>query len=75
MRIRRGLTALRKTFTIFSLFIMFPFTTVLSLSEFSHGNFGSLPSWKASRNRVALPNLQCKLGLLVFLKFASSVLD
>ena len=44
----------------------FFFTTVLSHLDFSHGEFGLLSLEKASWDRVALPNLRCMLGALVF---------
>ena len=50
----------------FFFFFFFFFATVLSQWDFSHGKFG-LPSLrKASCDRVALSNLRCKLGVLVF---------
>ena len=44
------------------------FTTVLSQRDFSHGKFGLLPPppSKASKDRVALPNLQSILGVSLF---------
>ena len=42
------------------------FTTVLSQWIFSNGKFGLLSPEKASCDRVALPNLRCMLGVLVF---------
>ena len=43
------------------------FTTVFSQWDFSRGKFGLLSPGKSSCDRVALPNLRCKLG--VFLVF------
>ena len=40
--------------------------TVLSHWDFFHGKFGLLSLGKASCDEVALPNLQCTLGVLVF---------
>ena len=42
------------------------FTTVLSQWDFSDGKFGLPSLGKTSCNRVALPNLWCMLGVLVF---------
>ena len=42
------------------------FTTVLFQWDFSHGKSGLLSPGKASCDRVALPNLLCVLGVLVF---------
>ena len=39
---------------------------VLSKWDFSHGKFGLPSTGKASCDRVALPNLRCMLGILVF---------
>ena len=43
------------------------FTAVLSQWDFSHRKFGLPSPGKASCNKVALPNLGCMLGILVFL--------
>ena len=51
---------------VFLIFILFFFRTVLSLWDFSHGKFGLLFPGKARCDRVALPNLRCMLGVLVF---------
>ena len=51
----------------FEFFFFLLFTTVLSEWDFSHGKFGLLSPGKASCDRVALPNLPCMLGVLVFL--------
>ena len=34
--------------------------------DFSHEKFRLLSPWKASYHKVALPMLQCMLGVLVF---------
>ena len=48
------------------LFFDFPQTNVFSHWELSHGKFGSLFPGKAGCYRVALPNLRCLPGVLVF---------
>ena len=53
----------KKLNNMFLLFLL-RFTTVLSHWDFFHGKFGLLSPEKASRDRVALPNLRCKLGVL-----------
>ena len=40
--------------------------TVLSHWDFSHGKFGSFSRRNASCDGIALPNLRCMLGVLVF---------
>ena len=42
------------------------FTAVLSQWDFAHGKVGLPSLGKASCNRVALSNLRCMLGVLVF---------
>ena len=42
------------------------FRTVLSHWDFSHGKFGSFSRRNASCDGIALPNLRCMLGVLVF---------
>ena len=42
-------------------------TTVLSQWDFSYGKLGLSSLGKASYDKVALPNLRCLLGVLVFL--------
>ena len=49
----------------FSFFFLL-FTTGLSQSDLSYGKFGLPSPGKASCDRVALPNLRCMLGVLVF---------
>ena len=56
----------RKPRSAVTLFVNTFFTTVLSQYDFSHGKLRLLFSGKASCNRVALPNLLCILGVLVF---------
>ena len=51
---------------LFNFFFLL-FTTVLSQWDFSHGKFGLPFMWKTSGDRVALPNLGCMLGVIVFL--------
>ena len=52
-------------FYFLKLFLLF--TNALSQWDFSHGKFELLFSpGKASCDRVALPNLRCMLGVLVF---------
>ena len=54
-------------FFFFLFFFLFSFfTSVLSPWDFSRGKFGLLSPGKVSCNRVALPNLLCVLGVLVF---------
>ena len=47
-------------------FFFFFLATVLSQWNFSHGKCGLLSPKNASCDRVALPNLRCMLGVLVF---------
>ena len=51
---------------LFTFFFFLLFTTVLSQWDFFCGKFRLLSLGKASCNRVALPNLLCMLGVLVF---------
>ena len=44
----------------------FLLTAISSHWDFSHGTFGLHSLGKASCDRVALPNLRCMLGVLVF---------
>ena len=54
-------------FSFFSfLFFIFIFYKCMSPWDFSRGKFGLLSPGKVSCNRVALPNLLCVLGVLVF---------
>ena len=58
--------SLRYVVYCFSLYIFL--TTVLSHNDwnFSHGKFGLLSPEKTGCDRVALANLRCMLGALVF---------
>ena len=50
----------------FKYFLYILFTTVLFQWDFSHEKFGLFSPEKDSCDRVALPNLRCTLGVLVF---------
>ena len=52
------------TFIYFSEMNLYNCITVLSQWDFSYGKFGLLSLGKASCDRVALPKLQCMLGVL-----------
>ena len=47
-------------------FFFLLFTTVLSQLDFSHAKYRLPSPGKASCDRVALPNLRCMLGVLLF---------
>ena len=51
---------------IFFFFFLGGELTVLSHWDFSHGKFGSFSRRNASCDGIALPNLRCMLGVLVF---------
>ena len=46
--------------------LFFIYITVLPHLDFAHRKFRLLPPGKASCKRVALPNLRCMLGVLVY---------
>ena len=52
-----------------AVFLFSFFTATLSHWDLSYGKFGLLSPEKASCDRVALPNLGCMLGVLVFPQF------
>ena len=56
----------QKKTKFFVFFICLFFFSVLSHLDFFHGKFGSLSSEKTSCYRVALSNIRCMLGVLVF---------